>query len=138
VSVPEADQDKELSKNIIKEELPGIFNWVLKGLDRLIANKNYTQCEASITTVNEYKKQSNTVLLFIDEEEYAPSLTNTLTLKQLYSEYSTFCRELGYRAVPNNIFSERLKKAGFETNRSSSGVFVYIVKKGSKLLALMS
>ena len=33
-TIPEQQQDKELSKKIISSELSGVFNWVLQGLNR--------------------------------------------------------------------------------------------------------
>ncbi len=41
VTIPEANQDKNLSKNIIETELSGVFNWILEGLDRLLIQKNW-------------------------------------------------------------------------------------------------
>jgi len=43
VTIPEAEQDKQLHCKIIDAELSGVFNWVLEGLNRLLKNKNFTQ-----------------------------------------------------------------------------------------------
>ncbi|MBL0152061.1 MAG: hypothetical protein IPP93_00665 [Chitinophagaceae bacterium] len=39
ITIPESDQDKELSKKIIETELSGVFNWLLEGLKRLLKQK---------------------------------------------------------------------------------------------------
>lgn len=39
VTIPPDEQDKTLHTKIIENELTGVFNWVLKGLDRLLQNK---------------------------------------------------------------------------------------------------
>ncbi|OGV31935.1 MAG: hypothetical protein A3E88_07330 [Legionellales bacterium RIFCSPHIGHO2_12_FULL_35_11] len=38
VTIPEAEQDKQLAQKIIKSELSGVFNWVLQGLDSAFRN----------------------------------------------------------------------------------------------------
>ena len=38
VTIPEADQDKTLANKIIKNELAGVFNWIIDGLKRLTQN----------------------------------------------------------------------------------------------------
>jgi len=40
ITIPEDKQDKQLPNKIIKNELSGVFNWILQGLDRLMEQKN--------------------------------------------------------------------------------------------------
>lgn len=42
VTIPEAERDPELAAKIINTELSGIFNWILKGLNRILKNKRFT------------------------------------------------------------------------------------------------
>lgn len=42
VTIPEEKQDKQLAQKIIKNELSGVFNWVLEGLKRLLLQKQFT------------------------------------------------------------------------------------------------
>src|SRR5581483_6514634 len=46
VTVPEEMRNPNLAREIIAGELPGIFNWVLAGLKRLLRQKNFTECLA--------------------------------------------------------------------------------------------
>lgn len=39
VTIPEAEQDKELANKIISAELSGVFDWLMEGRRRLLANK---------------------------------------------------------------------------------------------------
>jgi putative DNA primase/helicase len=41
VTIPEHEQDKELAKKIIDNELSGVFNWVLSGLKRLLMQQRF-------------------------------------------------------------------------------------------------
>lgn len=137
VTIPDSQQDKELSSKIISKELPGIFNWILKGLDRLIENKKYTDCVESDIQINEYRKQSNNVELFIDESGYDISIDEQVPLKLIYSDYKEFCLNNGYRSIPNNKFSDYLKKLGFEAKRINIGTIIY-AKKVSNIVSQLS
>ncbi len=41
VTIPEDKQDKQLPQKIIQNELSGVFNWILQGLDRILEQKNF-------------------------------------------------------------------------------------------------
>ena len=56
VTIPEEEQDKELAKKIIKDELSGIFNWILEGLNRLLIQKNFSHSDSIDSQLEEYKK----------------------------------------------------------------------------------
>lgn len=131
VTIPEDEQDKELHSKIIRSELAGVFNWVLAGLDRLLKNKGFTPCEASDRARDAYKKESDSVALFIEDEGYRPDLINTIPLKEVYSDYKSFCAAFGYRALSIKNFSPRLKVSGFTSERKTAGMVVFALKKSA-------
>ena len=45
-TIPEEEQDKYLAEKIIKNELAGVFNWVLEGLERLLSQDGFSPCDA--------------------------------------------------------------------------------------------
>jgi putative DNA primase/helicase len=121
VMIPPEEQDRELHRKIIDSELAGVFNWVLDGLKRLLSNKRFTDCTAIDETLKQYRTESDSVQMFIDD-------TGRMPLKELYSQYKAFCYEDGYRACSNRTFSDRLRAKGFEIIKSG-GRYVYIEKK---------
>ena len=50
--------DPSLAKSIVETELPGIFNWVLAGLDRLVQNRRFTDSLEADTVVEKYRADS--------------------------------------------------------------------------------
>lgn len=128
VTIPEAEQDKELSQKIIASELSGVFNWVLKGLDRLLKQKRFSKCEAVSQQVEQYKKQSDSVQMFLEEEGLKPSSFECIKQKELYSLYKVYCMDNGFKAGSNRTFGDRLKNAGFTTERKNYGMGVYAEK----------
>ncbi|SOS55640.1 phage/plasmid primase, P4 family [Tenacibaculum finnmarkense] len=126
VTIPPHKQDKELSKKIIDSELSGVFNWVLIGLTRLLENKSFTDSEIVKDEIVQYQKESDSVLMFLEDENYQKSVTVERPLKELFAEYKIYCADGGYRLCSNRTFSTRLKKNGFIIKRKSYGNVVFI------------
>lgn len=117
VTIPENEQDKGLHTKIIEQELSGVFNWVLEGLNRLLEQKSFSHCEAAQRAVEQYKIESNSIKLFLDENRYQPSPTEYRLIKELYPEYRTFCNEDGMTAFKKVNFSKQLKALGVVLER---------------------
>lgn len=122
-------QDHELAKKIIINELSGIFNWVLKGLSRLLSQKGFSKCEASESALKKYQVESDSVQLFLLEEGFLPSTQNHILLKDIYKEYCGYCQLGNYRPCSNKTFSERLRNNEIILERKGKGYVVYLKKK---------
>jgi putative DNA primase/helicase len=129
VAIPEKEQNKGLAQYIIRNELSGVFNWVLDGLKRLMIQKNFTQSKAVEMQVEEYKKQSDNVRMFISEGRYKASKSVNQMLKDLYVDYKSFCEDYCYITCSNRTFGERLRNIGFAVERKNKGVVVYVEKE---------
>ncbi len=131
LELADKDQDKDLAKKIINNELSGVFNWVLDGLQRLLINKRFTESNIVKDEVSQFKKESDSVLMFLEDENYTTSTIEYKTLKELYSEYSQYCRDNGFRAVSSKNLSKRLLNNGFEKDHKRIGTVYYIEKKSN-------
>jgi putative DNA primase/helicase len=131
VTITEEHQDIDLADKIIANELSGVFNWVLLGLNRLIILKKFTSCEKSAKALNDFRRQSDSVALFVDELNYVQSPNDSETLAELYTKYKAFCLDDGYKPVGKNKFSIRMDKKGFEKVRLGNGstAFMLIAKE---------
>jgi putative DNA primase/helicase len=133
VFIPEGERNPNLAKEIISEELPGVFNWVLAGLDRLLTQGNFSPCEAAQRALANYRKESDSVAVFIDELGYqkVSCREDATPLKEIYGEYRNFCVENGHRAVSAQTFRKRLEALGFECPpKTSIGRLVYAERPG--------
>jgi putative DNA primase/helicase len=117
VTIPPEKQDKNLHNKIIEKELSGVFNWVLEGLNRLLAQKGFSNCSAAEEAVADYKKQSDSVKMFIDENDYTISPNEYTLIKEIYPRYRQYCSEDGYRPVSKVNFSKRLKNLNIIVER---------------------
>lgn len=129
VTIPQAEQDPELAKKIIDSELSGVFNWILEGLKRLLVQKKFTVSEKVNDQIETYRRESDSVAMFIEDYSYKPSFDNYYTLKDIYGEYKAFSIGSGYKQVSAKTFSERLKSLGFTTERRTAGNILYAKKE---------
>lgn len=121
VTIPEDKRDPDLAKKIIETELPGIFNWVLDGVRSLLSAKQFTKSKTISDTIREYKKKSDTVNMFLEDENYRIDATEKLIVKGVYETYSIYCKIYGYKACSLKSFTERLRTLGVEVSRTADG-----------------
>jgi putative DNA primase/helicase len=129
VTIPHEKQDKNLHNKIIDNELSGVFNWVLEGLNRLLEHKGFSKCGAAEEAVANYKKQSDSVKMFVDENDYAISPNEYILIKELYPKYRQYCVEDGFKPVSKINFSKRLKKFNIIVDRVAGNKLAAFVTK---------
>jgi len=127
VTIPEDKQDKQLPQKIIYNELSGVFNWILKGLDRVMEQKNFSKCEAIENARSDYEKQSDSVQIFINELDFKTSTTEYTLISELYPQYKWFCIEDGFRPVNKSNFMKRLTAYKIYVTRLNVGNVAYII-----------
>lgn len=125
-TIPEKDRDVHLTQKL-KKELPGILNWALTGLNRIVANNSFSECQACTDALNDYKLASNSALVFADDR-LVVNEDGRLTLKELYPTYLNYCREEGFK----NPFG----KSNFYKQLEAIGVKKKIIH-GAEYLNLM-
>jgi len=128
-TIPEAEQDPQLAATIIATELPGIFNWVLAGLNRLLTQGRFTDSAAVRQQVEEYRHRADSVRSFLDDNSYEASSTHTIPRKLLYADYRAYCLDEGNKAVNSNNFGKRLESYGIHGARHGAGNVHGLVKR---------
>lgn len=127
VTIPKSKRDRELAAKIIENELSGVFNWVLNGLNRVLEQKGFTECEEIEQQIKEFRRDSDSVQSFIGEREYTKS-SNYTPLSELYTKYKCYCEQDGYHPVSKKKFSKRLRNSGVKVMRKSLGNVVFLRK----------
>jgi len=127
VTIPEAEQDKELHLKL-ESEYSGIFNWVIEGRDRFVKNGfRFTESESVSRRVMEYERDENSSLRFIYESGYWPRPSYTghqpeiVSAGDLYREYAVYCEKYGYGKFAENKFGKKVAEKGFTKTRKSAG-----------------
>lgn len=132
VTIPEQEQDKELAQKIIAAELPGVLNWILSGLDRLLEQKQFTQSDTVNRQLDDYKRLSDNVRCFMEDEGYQSSTDKKIPLKDLYREFADYCRTNGAMPCASRKFAERLRNLEFSMHKTNAGQVVHVVRNEFK------
>jgi putative DNA primase/helicase len=128
VTIPERERDIHLADKIIATELPGVFNWILEGLSRIVQQCRLSDCQASNDALHEYATESDSVALFMVETGYRQSADNAISLDVLYKEYQQYCSMDGYHSVSKKNFSKRLRHQKYYIDRRNYGNVVFAAK----------
>lgn len=129
VTIPVEKQNRNLVDEICKDELPGIFNLALKGIERLIAQNQFSYSKEMEQALERYTNDSDNVRLFLEDENWVTSTTEKIPLSELNGYYREYCKISGYSPCARNKFGNRLRDAGFRVVRSDNGyTFVYCEK----------
>lgn len=129
VTIPKNERNPNLANEIIKEELAGVFNWVMEGLARLLENNKFSQSVKVSAMIDKYKNESDNVKLFLDTEKYISSATNYKPLKDFYFEYRMFCSDGGYSPLNRTNFKRRLESLKFSITRKKVGLVIFLEKE---------
>lgn len=138
VEIPLEEQNKELSAQL-KEEYPAIFNWVMRGRERFVANGyKLTDSHELQDLMVAYEEECNSVVRFMREMGYSKSFTLVkdaspfwAKVRHLYGEYMKWCGANHESLIHKNAFGRKLKEAGYKTRRTGGGIEYAIYGKES-------
>lgn len=128
VTIPKEKQDKQLAQKIIDNELSGVLNWVLEGLERLLKQRDFSDSEVVDNALEKYLLDSDSVAFFVKEMGYRVSEDGQKKMNDLFGEYKKFCLSYGNQNVSYRTFCARLKNLGINIRRKSFGLVLNIVK----------
>ncbi len=92
-------------------ELPGIFNLVNAGYQRLRAQKGFSESKVVDAEVESYRKDIDTVRAWFEDAVEVFDLTSPAraSLQQLYSSYSFYCMKVGEKPEVRSTLARRLR-----------------------------
>ncbi len=100
----------DLAEEVLATDIPGILAWAMHGLARLMARKAYTIPKSSREALVAWRKDSNPVELFVDDEVLFVPAASTLG-KLFYGRYTSWCLENGFKhPFSHPTFSKELLK----------------------------
>ncbi len=129
VTIEESKQDADLAAKIIAEELPGVFNWVVEGVERLISARKFTASEKSKQAVEDYKRESDSVQMFLDDEGWEKVPEGGTKLTDLYAHYKGYCRDSSYFQLGRNKFARRLEGLGHPSGRNAENQVCFLLRR---------
>ncbi len=99
-----------LAETIIDNELSGVLNWCLDGLQRLLARGRFPDLPDVMKDAHTMgKQQSNSVAIWVEDDGIEAGENAKNTRADVYDRYSWWCSESGTKSVSVQKFWERLK-----------------------------
>ncbi|MEP2240421.1 MAG: phage/plasmid primase, P4 family [Maribacter sp.] len=131
VYIPKEERDIDLVNKIVNAgELSGIFNLVLCGLNRILKNRGFSDSEEIDEVGHQYKIESNSVLMFLEDSNYESSINEYVTISQVYPMYLRYCQNAGNSPFSRLNFQKTLIKNGVIVKRMNVGKVAYLNYKG--------
>lgn len=123
--ISEAEQNKNLVAEL-SEELPGILNWGICGLQRLLKNGHFSACSVCHQAAQEHRTDCDPVAQFLDDEFTYPSSSDatpkSITVGALHQRYSDWCDKSGHKRLALNRFNRQIAKLpGIHKHREATG-----------------
>ncbi|MDR2905639.1 MAG: DUF5906 domain-containing protein [Helicobacteraceae bacterium] len=91
------------------DEMSGILNLALEGLQRLIKNGDFSKSAAMERDLNEYVGATNQIRSFVTESIVSERQT-MITRRDLYMLYSAWAKQNGENAITQRAFTEKLRE----------------------------
>lgn len=110
VTIPKEEIDRQLATKL-KEELPGILNWVLAALPALMKRGEFSPCASSDRALEHYRLQSDNVRLFLNEMCTVSEVA--VKADDLFQAYRSYCFESSLKPLGRNKFYDRLESLGY-------------------------
>jgi len=105
---------KDIGRYVVTLDRAGIAAWAVEGAARLQRQGGYTIPQTSTDAVNEWRRASDSVAMFVDEatrpnDPMLPTnIANGTRASTLYSAYRQWTISNGYRCVSSKNFANRM------------------------------
>lgn len=119
--IPKQERDRDLHNKIIATDLPGVMNWILKGLKRLTEQGTFSQCDSADRHLEIYRKEADTVQSFAESD--LKNMDNEVKASILHEKYLQYCSNYRYTPVGEKTFYVRLARCGLQKKRKSDGMY---------------
>lgn len=118
VVIPDSERDKTLSEKL-KAEAPGILRWAIEGCLAWQKSELDPPKEVQIAT-EDYRKTGDVTERFL-EDCCIIQTAATVSTKELYSYYLSWCTDSGEHPLSQRKLGEALEQRGFQSHKGAGG-----------------
>ncbi len=110
VQIADAEKDVTLAEKICRSDLPGIMQWALHGLACIIRAGNVAECAPGQALKDRHRMDCDHERQFLQESIVKGNSGDRIKADELYSQYSTWMQNNGYRACGASRFYSRVEE----------------------------
>lgn len=123
VTIPEAERDPNLARNIIDNELEGVLAWMVRGaIVWYSANRKISDTDSIRQYTQEYREAEDMIGRFIGDRCIL-GVSNEVKAEGIYKAYKEWTQDEGEYTLSANKFGRALTERGI--GRRTSGVRIY-------------
>ena len=120
-----AEDDRGLFPRIWRNELPGILNRAIEGLQRLRQRGDFLEPADCIKAMGEWLAHANPLSAFLSER-CADVANSRILVSDLYRAFTAWAEECGIKNVPaRNTMKANLENLGYRVDRTERGSAVF-------------
>lgn len=120
VSIPKAEQDKDLGAKLAAE-LPGIMAWAVQGC-REWREIGLGVPKEVLDATNSYKAEMDVIAQFLDEYTQRATPHHTVIAMHLYKAYAAWCDDTGEYCIKQRDFGQKIAERGIEKIKTRRGI----------------
>ena len=113
------DKDTNFAAKVTATELPGVLNWIIAGLDRLLSTGRLDPPTCILGEMEQIQKEVDPLSVCLEELGYIPGETYWTTIKEAYKYFVQFCKDNGHQQLSKKTFTQRLRGLGFVVERKN-------------------
>lgn len=117
-TIPESERNYQLDQLLV-DERPGIFNYILTGWKRLRVNGRFTRPDQCEKLLQEYQMDNDTEATYADERLDFHA-KNKVSSDELYQDYKQWCEGNGFRPKSKNEVKAEWRRLGLVDRKASS------------------
>lgn len=107
----------------LRNELSGIFNWAMQGLERLRTQGHFTESKAAMNAIEEFSSSTNPVQQWLEERMVITEDIYSVSVRAAYLNYRDWCADTGHMAMNETNFGKELGKLQVQKKRMTAGIF---------------
>ncbi|AFH21873.1 putative DNA primase/helicase [environmental Halophage eHP-11] len=115
-TIPRSERDLKLDDKLL-DELPGILNWALDGLERLVEQGGFTGDRSAAQTEATWSKWGDSVKRFDEVALMDADADRAIPRSKVYAAYNEYCRQESIPADKQKPMTRELVKLGREKGR---------------------
>ena len=108
------DNDTDFADKVIMNELPGVLNWIIAGLKRLLKTRRLDTPPCCVAEMEWIRTEVDPLCGWLDEDGYYQGNDASITIMSAFTAFCEYCKENGNHAPSKKKFTQRLRNLGFE------------------------
>jgi len=121
------------TEEIIVNELPGVLNWILDGLDRLRNKGRLDPPACCIAEMERMRADVDPLSSWLDERRYQQGCSEKVAMKGAFKDFVEYCKDSGFKKegeMSNKMFAKRLRALDYTVNAPNNrvGLLLYYTK----------